>query len=325
MKHLACAALVAAMFPGMAVAADPALPYTLPATLENGRFFVTPATAETHRTIRLFTDTGGGYFLGETGARALGIEVDPDRLPKEGAKDFDPQTVAWPDWSANAWIPASHSSATLPIFPDRPGVGGTYLRNGMLGAPWFGGRCWEFDYAAGTLRLLPDAALPQVPDEHRVALGFQKDADGAPTMHFPRITVRIDGEPVELLFDTGATVRLAPEALTALADGLPAERATGFIVESVAKRWREAHPDWRFIEAADLNIPGMGLLQVPAVEIGGYTTGPVWFTLRPDGNFHQYMSQWMDKPIDGALGGNALAGFRVTVDYPSETATFERP
>ena len=53
--------------------------------------------------------------------------------------------------------------------------------------------------------------------------------------------------------------------------------------------------------------------------------GPVWFTRRPDPSFHQFMSQYMDKQVEGALGGSALKFFRVTVDYPNAVAAFERP
>lgn len=36
------------------------------------------------------------------------------------------------------------------------------------------------------------------------------------------------------------------------------------------------------------------------------------------------MAQWMDRPVDGAPGGETFCGFRITVDYPSEAALFER-
>lgn len=323
MKRHVCAVLATALLSGIAVAGEPALPYTLPATLESGRFFVTPATAENGTKIRLFTDTGGGFFLGESSARALGAELDETKLTAPPSDGAEPQMVPWPAWSESAWIPAARSRPPLaPVMRTPPHM--EDLAGGMLGGPWFGGRCWEFDYAAGTLRLLPDGALPKVADAHRIPLGFQKDAAGKHTAHFPRIAVRIDGEVIDLLFDTGASTRLTPETLKAIDDGQAASRATGFIIASVAKRWRAAHPDWPSIEAAETGT-GAAMLQVPSIDVAGYSTGPVWFTVRPDPNFHEYMSQWMDRRVDGALGGNALAGFRVTVDYPSETATFERP
>src|SRR3546814_16943526 len=68
----------------------------------------------------------------------------------------------------------------------------------------------------------------------------------------------------------------------------------------------------------------MAMIQVPAIEIAGYRTGPAWFSARPDTAFHEYMAQWMDQPVDGALGGETFRGFRSTVDYRAETAVFER-
>ena len=66
------------------------------------------------------------------------------------------------------------------------------------------------------------------------------------------------------------------------------------------------------------------MIQVPSVQIAGYNAGPVWFVRRPDRNFHEFMSQWMDRRIDGALGGSLLKYFAVTVDYPNAVAYFRR-
>ena len=38
--------------------------------------------------------------------------------------------------------------------------------------------------------------------------------------------------------------------------------------------------------------------------------------------FHKYMSGIMDKQVEGAIGGNALRHFVMTVDYPRATAYF---
>lgn len=315
--------LLFAVAAGAPVSAQtPVLPVTLPATLESGRFFVSPVTEDGRGPLKLFTDTGGGYFLGEAGARALGIEIDEGVAPDA---DAPPVLVRWPAWSRTAWIPDSISNgATVPLQRGALPAAAAHLANGMLGAPWFGGRCWEFDYAAGTLRLLPDGALPPVAAAHRARLGFLRNEAGEHGTHFPRITVRIGDDELDLLFDTGASTRVEPAALAVIADGQPAERATSFLIDSIAQRWRAAHPQWRYIEAAESGT-GFAMLEVPQVAFAGHTVGPVWFTLRPDGNFRTWMAQWMDKPLDGALGGNAFAGLRITVDYASETATFERP
>jgi len=66
------------------------------------------------------------------------------------------------------------------------------------------------------------------------------------------------------------------------------------------------------------------MIEVPSIQVAGFTVGPVWCTRRADANFHKWMSQWMDRRIDGALGGSALRYFRITVDYPRAMAAFER-
>jgi hypothetical protein len=48
----------------------------------------------------------------------------------------------------------------------------------------------------------------------------------------------------------------------------------------------------------------------------------VWFTERPDANFHKFMAQWMDKAPEGAVGGNVFRHFVMTIDYPRATAYF---
>jgi len=62
------------------------------------------------------------------------------------------------------------------------------------------------------------------------------------------------------------------------------------------------------------------MMRVPAIEVGGRQIGPVWFTERPDGNFHDFMSQYMDKPIEGALGGSAWRYVTLVLDYPGAKA-----
>ena len=77
------------------------------------------------------------------------------------------------------------------------------------------------------------------------------------------------------------------------------------------------------IEHADSTLD-MPMIEVPIVSIAGKRVRPVWFTMRPDRNLHELMSQWMDVRVDAALGGSALRRFRVTVDHPRALARFER-
>jgi hypothetical protein len=164
---------------------------------------------------------------------------------------------------------------------------------------------------------------PAVAAEHQLTLAMQRDDAGKPTSPYGRIQMVVDGETIDMLFDTGATVDLLPEAQQVLGPG-PAERATSFITASVFARWHAAHPEWRIIEHADRTVNGGPMIEVPAITIAGYEVGPVWFTWRPDDAFHKWMAQWMDKPTEGALGGSALHFFRVGADWLHGVITFVR-
>jgi hypothetical protein len=197
--------------------------------------------------------------------------------------------------------------------------------DGLLGREWFAGRVWTFDYPRHQLLLRSAGDLPPHSPKHRVALGFQTDSAGRRIVNFPRIRVLIDGDSLDLLFDTGAMTALTDSAHAALADGRPSRRASSFVIQSVFDRWRKHHPRWEVIEGADqlgdLTFP---MIKVPDVEVGGFRVGPVWFTARPDQNFVRF-SLWMDRPIMGALGGSALQYVQVTIDYPGSVAVFARP
>ncbi len=84
----------------------------------------------------------------------------------------------------------------------------------------------------------------------------------------------IDGDTLDLLFDTGVATDLTNTALQFLKDNRPAIRATSFITASVFERWRKAHPDWRVIENAE-NKTKSARIEVPEIKIGGYLTGAV--------------------------------------------------
>ncbi|AOH35153.1 hypothetical protein BGP89_01255 [Luteimonas sp. JM171] len=81
------------------------------------------------------------------------------------------------------------------------------------------------------------------------------------------------------------------------------------------------HPEWRVIQGAQAGT-GSDMIEVPEVEIAGFTVGPVWFTHRPDAAFHDMMSSMMDQRVEGAIGGNAFRHFVMTVDYPRAVAYF---
>lgn len=309
-------ALLCSCYPSVS-AQSSGKPLVLPVKYDEHRFYVQPVT-EDGTTLNFFTDTGGGLFVFSDVVERLKLPVQKPEA--EGA----PGAVMLPEFKSNAAIPAPLGSR------ERLSVAPVSMRNhlshdwsGMLGQQWFAGRVWTFDYPNRRLLLRAAEDLPKTKPEHKIVLGFQINAAGRRTTNFPRIAVTIDGETVDLLLDTGATTDLTGAALQSLKDNHPAVRATSFITTSVFERWRKAHPDWRVIENAE-NESKAAMIEVPEIRVGGYRTGAVWFTVRPDKNFHEYMSQWMDKKVEGALGGNALRYFRITVDYPGSVAVFER-
>ncbi|MDQ2701350.1 MAG: hypothetical protein M3Y70_00730 [Pseudomonadota bacterium] len=290
----------------------PQLPYTLPGQVIQGRFHV-EARAPDGKILQLITDTGGGTNLSTSGADKLGLDYTmPDNRFQPAGK------ATWPDFSG-AWIPAPKlDDGEVPILVAPAGVG----FDGMLGATWFADRTWEWDYPAGTLRLMPDRALPRADAAHVVKLGFQRGEDGEATTHLPRIAARIDGVELQFLFNTGATFRLNEAAAEALGDRDVIQRAGSFISTSTLEAWRERHPDWPYLEHGNGQA---AMIRVPDVEIAGFHTGPVWFAARDDRAFSVLMAQWTDRPVEGALGGNALHTFRITADYTAGKAIFEQP
>lgn len=294
---------------------------SLPVRYAAARYFLAPVTTAGD-TVVFYTDTGGGAnMIWPRTVDRLGLEPDWTKAGKDSVR-----TVPFPTFRAEASIPApavrSFVGRRVLLVYDPPGK--FVSADGFLGRLWFAERVWEFDYPGRSLSLLETYRPSSDGEAHRIPLGFQTDTAGERTTHFPRIAVEIAGDSLDLLFDTGATVTLTDSALRVVDDGRAAERGASFITRSVYEQWRERHPDWRSIEGADQHFDAP-LIEVPRMSIAGHSVGPVWFTVRPDPNFRQTMSKWMDREIDGALGGSGLRFFRVIVDYPNATALFIQP
>jgi hypothetical protein len=297
----------------------------IPADFDENRVLVRPVT-QSGDTLVFYTDTGGGMnMLYAPAADRLGIERSQVVLGTDTMF-----TAAWPVWSSGLGIPAprdttSPFSGRLIIMPFGSEAARVHDSTdaGFLGRLWFADRVWTFDYPARRL-LLHTAPSPRHSESAQpVVLGFQLDSAGGRTTHFPRIRIEIAGDSLDLLFDTGATTDLTDSALTIIGDNRPGRRASSFISGAVFDRWRTENPQWRVIQQG--TEAGADLIEVPEVAIAGQHVGPVWFERRNVGTFEDHMSRWMDQPIVGALGGNALGFFRVTIDYPNAVAFFERP
>lgn len=296
-----------------------------------GRVIAQPRTAH-GQTLNLWVDTGGGgfdgmYLLSDAVAKRLHLQTDKIPLGKQSVEVAD-----LPTFAPGAGIPApagKYAKALIVSGKGLEGPGDPMRYDGMLGAAYLPGnfkthqRIWTFDYPGQRLTL--QAANWRAPaGAHSTPLHFPVDAKGHFKTGFPRIVVHIDGKPLSMLLDVGATGYPTPAAV-AVEGGTAKVRATGFITTSQLERWHKAHPKWRVVEDADrmlIKNKPMRAIEVPSVEIAGWRTGPVWFTERPDSNFHDFMSSMMDKQIEGSVGGNLFDHFVMTVDYAHEKAWF---
>lgn len=159
-----------------------------------------------------------------------------------------------------------------------------------------------------------------------VELGFQQNQHGERTTNFARVAVTIDGESIDMLLDTGATVTLSEDASAVFDKPAGTKIGGSYIIRSKFNQWQQAHPDWQVIEPGDQWPRGVfRMFRVPRIKIADVEVGPVWFTERPDQAFTKWMSGMMDEPIAGAIGGSGLKYFRVIVDYPNSRAWFVLP
>ncbi|HEV7778273.1 MAG TPA: hypothetical protein VGO76_15490 [Luteibacter sp.] len=297
----------------------------LPAHFEANRVYVVPMLAN-GQSLRFYTDSGGGAnLLCRKAATREGIATRPMPAGRQKESDLGKNVsmAHLPAFAPGKSIPANaDGNDSLIVFdcPDKAGLAASDIGDGFLSSRWFAGRTWTWDYPDGRLRLEGSKFTPD-PRAHAIGLGLVARKPGEQGLAFVRIAIIVDGKPLQMLYDTGATTMLTPAAMDAVNDGLPAVRATSFVTHSTLQAWHTAHPDWRVIDKAEAGMDAR-MIEVPKVDIAGYRTGPVWFTERPDKNFREWMSSMMDKPVEGAVGGDLFRHFVITVDYPKAKAYF---
>ncbi|MEO8780068.1 MAG: hypothetical protein ABI389_15550 [Rhodanobacter sp.] len=207
-----------------------------------------------------------------------------------------------------------------------PGIGKDSRADGIIGAGYMPRHAWTFDYPARKLWLEPADWRPRA-DMHRATLGYQRNHAGGWATGFARLRVHVAGQPVDLLLDTGATGKPTPAGERAshapLVNGFG---VTSYITTHVLEQWHRQHPDWPLTWAADDLLgehQATRMIEVPTLEIAGWTIGPVWFTERADVNFSDDgLSGYTDKPVAGAAGANVFRHFVMTIDYPHAAAWF---
>jgi len=287
----------------------------LPAKFENNQIYLLPTLLD-NKQIKFFTDTGGGWNV----------------ISKELQQNYKFKTITKKSENGN------YTLSEMPHFIQGKSIptgginnfmeGYLFIKNkeeissfrnidGLLGGRWHAEKIINFDYINQKMSILESISEINLKKYDEIKLGFQKH-NGVYTSAFPRIEIKVLGKALPMLFDTGATARLSAKAKQVLKNNSDAV-GTSYIVSSLFDKWQKENPSWLVIEKADklLNEP---MIQVPEVQIGGQTIGPVWFTRRQNSNFHEYMSLYMDKKIEGAIGGSLLKYLRIIIDYPNEKA-----
>jgi len=293
---------------------------TVPTDYEAGHFYATPH-AVNGQSLRLLVDTGGGggdgmYWITAKAAERLHLATSPCKV------NASIQVAPAPAFTSGEGLPPPNGPCGRSVRVNKL----PYDVDGQVGAPYLGTRTWTFDYPARRL-WVEGAGWKPAARAHATALGFQRDAAGRVQQFYARIVAHIYGQPIDFLLDTGATAH--PTAAGEAASGtetVHGEGVTSYVTTSQLDRWHAAHPDWRVVADGD-DLLGAAhatrMIEVPALVIAGWRVGPVWFTERADRSFHELMAQMMDKPPEGALGGNVFGHFRMTLDYPHATAWFD--
>ena len=294
----------------------------LPTLYESGHFYATPrATSGT--ALKLLVDTGGGgsrgmYWISQAAAERIGLRA---RLPSGRCdlNDVQAQLAPLPRYQPSAEIPRPLGDCrAVLVLPDSIADGS----DGQLGAPYLSTRIWTFDYPRHRL-LLQSPGWHPAARLRSITLAFARDGSGR-RLGYPRISINVVGEAIDLLLDTGATSKPSATARELEhADTTQGIGVASYITSDVLDRWHSHHPEWRMLDDGDdLLAPNYiaRVIEVPVVQIGGRRIGPVWFTERPVRGFHSTLDALMDRPVVGALGGNALQSFAITIDYAHDKA-----
>lgn len=290
----------------------------VPAVYEAGHFYITVPTHGASP-LRLLVDTGGpggsGLFvLQATAAKRLDLKTSDCQM---GDSSF--KVVFLPLNLQNVLAPSRETPCDASAFLIDRDLG-TDHADGVIGAGYMPDQIWTFDYPQQSL--WREAATWHANDKrHVIPLALQRDSKGR-TSGFPRVELRVDGETLPMLLDTGATAKATPAGAKATGEAsVRGFGVTSYAPSSLINHWHARHDDWKIIEDGDGFIPHMRLIRVPDVEIAGWSIGPVWFTERADKNIDN-LSTYMDGPVKGAAGANILQHFKMTLDYPADQAAF---
>ncbi|WP_139203009.1 hypothetical protein [Pseudoxanthomonas sp. GM95] len=293
----------------------------IPTDYEAGHFFARLSAQDGH-SLRLVVDTGG------PGGSGLYV-VDPNAATRAGLKirrcDVDGEALPVVELRSPLWKGVPDAPGRLcgasALLAKGVGIGAD---DGNLGAGYLSHFIWTFDYPNQALWLESAGWKPGV-GTRSIPMSFPRNSDGEKASGLPRIQLKIAGESLDFLLDTGATA--APTRAGQKAMTLQTEKGIGvtsYIDKAVLDRWHQEHPDWIVIDDGDELLPVQGdmrVIRVPNVMVAGWSVGPVWFTERPEGTFGpKGMGAHMDAPVVGAAGANLWQHFVMTLDYPHDAA-----
>ena len=78
----------------------------------------------------------------------------------------------------------------------------------FLGQGFFMTRAWTFDYPNKQIWINTTLKASQVNDPNVQKIGFKKDENNVKIFGHPSMTIEVEGQPLDVLFDTGATMIL---------------------------------------------------------------------------------------------------------------------
>jgi hypothetical protein len=299
----------------------------IPAFFDQGRVLAAPVTAHGD-TSYFILDSGGGF-----NAINASVLSRVGRTPTVRGSGTDTMSVVpFPSSIDSMQLPRPRAGFPGPGYLAASSLFDQLARmypvklTGFLGGGWWADRVWRIDYPAGKLWLFPRSVLPtngSTLGPHEVRVTFRSE-DGKRPTNFARFRAEVDGDSLDLLFDTGATTQFTDSAMAIVHDGRPAGRGGSFISSEIFDRWHARHPDWRVIPRGEVGTQA-AMIEVPSMKLGGYTLGPVWWEERGSTGFHKLMDGLMDKPIQGSLGGAAFRHLAVTIDYVAGVACFDAP
>ena len=190
----------------------------------------------------------------------------------------------------------------------------------FFGQDFFMNKSWTIDYLQKNVWVNTPLNKTEIELANVQKIGFQKNKNQENIFGHPSMIIEVDGDTIDVLFDTGATSILTENGKNLFAT-TKKSLGSSFIAASIFQKWRERHPEWKYYPKAEW----LGdMIEVPKIKIGGYEVGPVLFSQRPDEVWSEGMVATMDKVVKGAIGGSALKYFSVTIDYNSALIRFKR-